>query len=117
MSVGVNVRGRGWSTAHDLCHSKMAAITSCALVVALTLYGLEVEAFQPVDVKVTFNSDTSPGFKVLLNDVEWLRSGAVSITDSGQTWASNNKDKYILKIIDHSSGNGRDIIGEFDTTM
>ena len=94
----------------------MAAITSCTLVVALTLYGIKAEAFQPVDVKVTFDSDSSPDFKVLLNNVEWLRSGAVSIRDSGQTWASNNKDKYILKSVDHSSESGRDIIGEFDTT-
>ena len=89
---------------------------SCILVVlTILLCGLQIEAFQPVDVKVTF-AESSPDFKVLLNDIEWLRSGAVSIRDSGQTWASNNKDKYILKIVDHSSGSGRDIIGEFDTT-
>ena len=89
---------------------------SWALVVLYTLCARQIEAFQPVDVKVTFDSDSSPDFKVLLNNVEWLRSGAVSIRDSGQTWASNNKDKYILKSVDHSSESGRDIIGEFDTT-
>ena len=96
----------------------MAAVTrlSWALVVLYTLCTRQTEAFQPVDVKVTFDSDSSPDFKVLLNNVEWLRSGAVSIRDSGQTWASNNKDKYILKSVDHSSESGRDIIGEFDTT-
>ena len=88
---------------------------SCILVALTILCGLQIEAFQPVDVKVTF-AKSSPDFKVLLNDVEWLRSGAVSIRDSGQTWASNNKDKYILKSVDHRSGSGRDIIGEFDTT-
>lgn len=86
------------------------------IVVVFALCGLQTEAFQPVDVKVTFDSNSSPDFKVLLNDVEWLRSGAVSVRDSGQTFASNNKDKHILKSVDHSSGSGRDIIGEFDTT-
>ena len=87
-----------------------------SILVVFALYELQSEAFQPVDVKVTFDSDSSPDFKVLLSDVEWLRSGAVSIRDSGQTWASNNKDKYILKSVGHSSGSGRDIIGEYDTT-
>ena len=88
----------------------------CSFVAALSLFGLSAEALQPVDVKVTFDSDSSPDFKVLLNDVEWLRSGAVSVRDSGQTWASNNKDKYILKSVGHSSKSGSDVIGEFDTT-
>ena len=92
--------------------------SSCAFVVALTLYGLiNAEAFQQVDVKVQFDSDTSPDFKVFLNDVEWLHSGAVSIRDSGQTWASNNRGKYILKSVGHSSESGSDIIGDFDTNM
>ena len=96
---------------------KMPAITTLIYVlVALSACKLQTEAFEPIDVKVTFDSDSSPDFKVLLNDVEWLRSGAVSIRDSGQTWASNNKDKYILKSVDHSSGYGRDIIGDFNTT-
>ena len=90
------------------------AATTCTLI--LTLYALQTKAFQPVDVKVTFDSDSSPDFKVLLNDVEWLRSGSVSVRDSGQTWTSNSKDKYILKSVDHSSGSGSDIIGNFDTT-
>ena len=87
-----------------------------ALVVLFTLCAHQNEAFQPVDVKVMFDSDSSPDFKVLLNNVEWLRSGAVSIRDSGQTWASNNKDKYILKSVGHRSESGSDIIGDFDTT-
>ena len=96
---------------------KMPVITSLIYVlVALTACKLQIEAFQPLNVKVTFDSDSSPGFKVLLNDIEWLRSGAVSIRDSGQTWASNNKDKYILKSVDHSSGSGKDIVGDFNTT-
>ena len=86
------------------------------VLIIYALYISHTDAFQPVDVKVTFDSDSSPDFKVLLSDVEWLRSGAVSIRDSGQTWASNNKDKYILKSVGHSSGSGRDIIGEYDTT-
>ena len=80
------------------------------------MYAPQTEAIQSLDVKVTFESDNSPDFKVLLNGVEWLRSGAVSVRDSGQTWASNNKDKYILKSVDHSQESGNDIIGEFDTT-
>ena len=118
--VGVNVQRGGAGQIRLTLSAKvaMAVVTSLrwALVVVLTLYGLTAEAFQPVDVKVTFDSDSSPDFKVLLNNVEWLHSGAVSIRDSGQTWASNNKDKYILKSVDHSSESGRDIIGEFDTT-
>ena len=94
----------------------VVAHRTCALVVLFTLCACQSEAFQPVDVKVTFDSDSSPDFKVLLNDVEWLRSGAVSVRDSGQTWASNNKDKYILKSVGHGSESGSDIIGEFDTT-
>ena len=88
-----------------------------SILVVLALYGLQTEALQPVDMKVTFDSDSSPDFKVLLNDIEWLRSGAVSIRDRGQTWASNNKNKYILKSVGHRSGSGSDIIGEYDTTM
>jgi hypothetical protein len=97
----------------------MAAFIHLKWALAALLYTLcvsQIEAFQPVDVKVTFDSDSSPDFKVLFNGVEWLRSGPVSIRDSGQTWASNNKDKYILKNVGHSSESGRDIIGEFDTT-
>ena len=90
------------------------AVTTCILI--LTLYALPTKTFQPIDVKVTFDSDSSPDFKVLLNDVEWLRSGAVSIRDSGQTWTSSSKDKYILKSVGHSNGSGSDIIGDFDTT-
>ena len=94
---------------------KMASPTYI-LVIILTLHAFETKAFQPIGVKVAFDSDSSPDFKVLLNDVEWLRSGVVSIRDSGQNWTSNNKDKYILKSIDHSNGSGSDIIGDFDTT-
>ena len=63
-----------------------------ALVVLHTLCAHQNEDFQLVDVKVTFDSDNSPDFKVLLNNVECLCSGAVSIRYSGQIWASNNKD-------------------------
>lgn len=76
------------------------------------------EALQPVDVQVTFDNESSPqGFKVLLSGEEWLRSGAFTIRDSGQTWASGNNDKYMLKVVDHSTGAGSDAIGEFDTNM
>ena len=90
-------------------------------VLAVLFYTLSAsqtstEAFQPVDVKVTFDSDSSPDFKVLFNDIEWLRSGPVSIRDSGKTWASKNKDKYILKNVGRSSESGSDILGESDTT-
>ena len=95
----------------------MPAITILIYVlVALSACKFQTEAFEPVDVKVTFDSESSPGFKVLLNDVEWLHSGAVSIRDSGQTWTSNNKDKYILKSVGHSNESGRDTIGDFNTT-
>lgn len=91
-------------------------LTWALTVLLYTLCASQTEAFQPVDVKVTFDSDNSPDFKVLFNDVEWLRSGPVSIRDGGQTWASKNKDKYILKNVGHSSESGSDILGEFDTT-
>lgn len=75
-----------------------------------------VFALQPVDLKVTFDSQTSPDFKVLLSGFEWLRSGAVSIRDDGQTWASTNKEKNLLKPTDRNTESGRDLLGEFDTT-
>lgn len=112
------MKGRGWSTFVGSAYLAMAVTKylsrTIAIVIALCIN--HNDAFQPVDVKVTFDSDSSPDFKVLLNNVEWLHSGAVSIRDSGQTWASNNKDNYILKSVDHSSESGSDIIGEFDTT-
>ena len=43
-----------------------------ALVVLHTLCAHQNEAFQLVDVKVTFDSNNSPDFKVLLNKVECL---------------------------------------------
>ena len=96
---------------------KMAnsALHGC-VILTVVIYAAVTEAFQPVDVKVTFDTDNSPDFKVFLSGVEWLRSGAVSITDNGQTWASNNKDKYILKSVQRSTATGSDVIGEFDTT-
>ena len=77
-------------------------------------------AFQPVvsvDVKVTFDTDASPPtFKVLLSGQEWLRSGALSIRDAGETWSATNKDKNLLKVVDHATSSGSDAIGYFDTT-
>ena len=74
-------------------------------------------AFQPVDVKVTFDTEASPPtFKVLLSGQEWLRSGALSIRDAGETWSSSNKDKNLLKVVDHATSSGSDAIGDFDTT-
>lgn len=89
--------------------------TSVSLLVVI-LFSSSVFTLQLVDVKVTFESQSSPDFKVLLSGVEWLRSGALSIRGNGQTWATTNKEN-ILKLIDRSTENGVDIFGKFDTTM
>ena len=73
-------------------------------------------ALQPVDIKVTFDGQSSPDFKVLLPGVEWLRSGSVSIRDNGQSWATTNKEKNILKQVDRNAESGEDSLGDFDTT-
>ena len=74
-------------------------------------------SFEPVDLKVSFDGQTSPDFKVLLSGVEWLRSSVVSIRDNGQTWASNNNGKNLLKPMKQYTGSGEDSLGEYDTTM
>lgn len=74
-------------------------------------------SFEPVDLKVNFDSQSSPDFKVLLSGVEWLRSSVVSVRDNGQTWASNNNGKNLLKPMKQYTESGEDSLGEFDTTM
>ena len=87
-----------------------------AAVVAVVVCASLSAAIQPVDVNVTFD-ETFTGFKVYLSGVEWLRSGPVGIRDSGQWWASNNKDKYLLKAEKHFTGNGVDLFGVFVNTL
>ena len=72
------------------------------------------EGLQPVDVKVTFE-ESYYGFNVSLSGVEWLRSGPIGIRDAGQWWASNNKDKYLVKVEQHLEGKGVDMFGVFDS--
>ena len=86
------------------------------LIFSTLLSSSSTFAFQPVDVKVNFDDQTSPDFKVLLSGVEWLHSGVLSIRDNGQTWTTNNKEKNLLKPIDRNTGTGVDVLGEFDTT-
>ena len=74
-------------------------------------------AFSPIDVKVTFDGGDSPDFKVYLSGVEWLRSGAVGIRDSGQLWSTDHKDKYLLKVVSDSTTSGTDVLGEYDSTV
>ena len=38
------------------------------------------------------------------------------IRDAGQLWASNNKDKYLVKVEQHLEGKGIDMFGTFDST-
>ena len=87
-----------------------------SIVTVLLLSYSFVFALQPVDIKVSFDSQTSPDFKVLLSGVEWLRSGALSVRDNGQTWVTTNKEKNLLKPVDRNTESGEDILGEFDTT-
>lgn len=82
----------------------------------LIILSSSVSALQPVDIKVTFDGQSSPDFKVLLSGVEWLQSGSVSIRDNGQSWATTNKEKNILKQIDRNTESGEDSLGDFDTT-
>ena len=89
--------------------------TPVSLLVVI-VFSSSVFTLQLVDVKVTFESQSSPDFKVLLSGVEWLRSGGLSIRGNGQTWATTNKEN-VLKLIDRSTENGEDIFGKFDTTM
>ena len=93
----------------------MAVLILLSSIVVLVLSS-SGSAFQPVDVKVTFDSQTSPDFKILLSGVEWLRSGALSIRDSGQSWATTNTEKNLLKSVDRNTESGEDVLGEFDTT-
>ena len=88
------------------------------LLLCMVLACSTASAFRPVDVKVAFDSQSSPNFKVLLSGVEWLRSGALNIRDNGQTWGITNKEKnlYVLKPIDRNIEHGKDLLGEFDTT-
>ena len=101
-------------------YHKMATIMLFKLlsiiVAVLLLSCSSVFTLQPVDIKVNFDSQTSPDFKVLLSGVEWLRSGALSIRDNGQTWAMTNKEKNLLKPVDRNTESGEDLLGEFDTT-
>jgi hypothetical protein len=91
-------------------------LSTAVLLLVTLLFSASVSALQPVDVKVTFDGQSSPDFKVLLSGVEWLRSGAVSIRDKGQSWATTNKEKNVLKQIDRNTESGEDLLGEFDTT-
>ena len=90
---------------------KIAIVTIVAIFGALSL----AEGLQPVDVKVTFD-ESFYSFNVSLSGVEWLRSGPIGIRDAGQWWASNNKDKYLVKVAQHIEGNGEDIFGTFENT-
>ena len=87
------------------------ALVAIAVLVVISF----TEGLQPVDVKVTFD-ESSYGFNVSLSGVEWLRSGPIGIRDAGQWWASNNKDKYLVKVEQHLSGEGKDVFGAFDST-
>ena len=86
-------------------------VVTIAVLGALSL----AKGLQPVDVKVTFD-ESFYGFNVSLSGVEWLRSGPIGIRDAGQWWASNNKDKYLVKVAQHLDGKGEDIFGTFDST-
>ena len=78
----------------------------CVLVLLLSTHS--TLDFQSVNIKVSFESQTSPDFKVLLSGVEWLRSDALSIRDNGQTWTNNNKAKNLLKLIDKNTESGEE---------
>ena len=87
------------------------------LLIAIATIGLLsfAKGLQPVDVKVTFE-ESFYGFNVSLSGVEWLRSGPIGIRDAGQWWASNNKEKYLMKVVEHFEQKGEDIFGAFDIT-
>ena len=87
-----------------------------AVVIIVILGALSLAVgLQPVDVKVTFDENFY-GFNVSLSGVEWLRSGPIGVRDAGQWWASNNKDKQLVKVAQHLDGKGEDIFGTFDST-
>ena len=87
------------------------AVTFVAILGVLSL----AECLQPIDVKVIFD-ESFYGFNVSLSGVDWLRSGPIGIRDAGQWWASNNKDKYMVKAEQHLEGKGEDMFGIFDNT-
>ena len=97
-----------------LGHHEFVIMSTAFLLLVLSCSS--VSALQPVDIKVTFDGQSSPDFKVLLSGVEWLRSGSVSIRDNGQSWVTTNKEKNILKQIDRNTESGEDSLGDFDTT-
>ena len=89
---------------------KIAVVT----IAILGVFSL-AEGLQPIDVKVTFD-ESFYSFNVSLSGVEWLRSGPIGIRDAGQWWASNNKDKYLVKVAQKLEGKGEDVLGSFDST-
>ena len=97
-----------------LGHHEFVIMSTAFLLLVLSCSS--VSALQPVDIKVTFDGQSSPDFKVLLSGVEWLRSGSVSVRDNGQSWVTTNKEKNILKQIDRNTESGEDSLGDFDTT-
>lgn len=90
----------------------MKSIITLALVASISL----TVALEPVDLAVSFD-ETFSDFKVSISGVEWLHSGPTGIRDGGQWWASNNKDKYLLKVEKHSTETGVDVLGTFNSTM
>ena len=86
---------------------------TAVIFIAIGILSL-AECLQPVDVKVTFD-ESFYRFNVSLSGVEWLRSGPIGIRDAGQWWASNNKDKYLVKVEQHLEGKGVDMFGTFES--
>ena len=60
----------------------MATLVKRFNFLAVLLSSSSVFALKPVDVKVSFDSQTPPDFKVLLSGVKWLHSDALSIIDN-----------------------------------
>ena len=87
---------------------------SVVLVVGVSI---ATGTLKPVNVSVTFDESSAFKFNVSLSGVEWLRSGPVGIRDSGQWWANNNKDEYVLKVEKHLTETGSDLFGTFDSNM
>ena len=106
---------------HTSINTSVSGAVAMQLYLLLTISGLLrlAVAFEPVDLRVTFE-ETSGFFNVFLNhDSEWpwLRSGVVGVRNGGQWWMSNKKDAgYMLKMTGHLTGSGQDILGDFDTT-
>ena len=94
---------------------EMNGISIPTTVVVVLLAASLTTALQPPNVSVTL--DDSGGFKVMLSGVEWLRSGPVGIRDGGQWWASDSKDKYLLKVEKHLTDKGEDVFGSFDSDV